>query len=79
MVGKSSYLNQTRIFIQSHSLLSAFKRNTIYKKIGLIPEMIDVAPPRVLRIVYRNNNILAKNNMGKENMPTQVTQSTHLI
>lgn len=43
----------------------------IFKKVGLIPEMIDVAPSKIASILYAGDNLLAKNT-GKTNTPTQV-------
>jgi len=45
--------------------------NQLLKQSGIIPEMMDIAPKQILKIVYQNNNVL-HNNMGKTNTPTQV-------
>jgi len=43
----------------------------MYAQSGLVTELMDKAPPKVLKITYAGNNILDQNT-GKENTPTQV-------
>ena len=42
----------------------------MYAQSGLVAELMDKAPPKVLKITYAGNNILDQNT-GKENTPTQ--------
>ena len=42
----------------------------MYAQSGLVTELMDKAPPKVLKITYAGNNILYQNT-GKENTPTQ--------
>ena len=43
----------------------------MYAQSGLVAELMDKAPPKVLKITYAGNNILDQNTTGKENTPTQ--------
>ena len=50
---------------------SVVEVHNIYTRLGLIPELFNLAPPDVMRIEFHDDNIL-EHNIGKIITPTQV-------
>ena len=48
-----------------------FFKLDMYAQSGLVTELMDKAPPKVLKITYAGNNTLNQISTGKENTPTQ--------